>query len=145
MKTYIFKSTKNNNNNSGNSAKNMNKEFAKKILEFAPYLKPDTYEKINLTTSFKKPKPKFNINGIEINDFISACMFLDNYKKTHIFGKDEYDFELPDGTPVRIFDDEIQIGYEIYDFDSLLIPKFYTTIPEKKKKIIIDIAIKLKH
>lgn len=138
MKTYIFKnkSTKNNSNNLSNSAQNMNKEFAKKILAFAPYLKPDTYNTIEITM----PKPK-KATTVKINDFISACKFLDNYKKNHYFGKDEYDFELADGTPVRIFDDEIQIGYDLFDFDQLFAPDFH--IPEKKKKLIIDIAIKL--
>lgn len=141
MKTYIFKSTNNKSNNTSNSAKTMNDDFRNKILEFAPYLKKKENKKtiININMPLK---PKKTYTGINIFDFASACKFLDNYKSIYLNNKDEYDFELADGTPVRIFDDEIQIGYDILDFNDLIsLDSIY--IPENKKKLIIDIAIKL--
>lgn len=151
MKTFINIKSTNNKNTFGNSAKNMNLDFIEKILDFAPYFKPETTKSITIAGTFKpkkKPTTKksgITYNGIDIYDFASACKFLDTYKKD-LFAfdtKDEYDFELADGTPVRIFDDEIQIGYDLYDlpFGKSF---FDLNIPEKKKKTIIDIAIKLK-
>ena len=52
---------------------------------------------------------------------------------------DRADFYLPDGTPVRIFEDEIQVGYELIPFYK--IEKNYSNISDTVKKAIIDIYI----
>lgn len=52
---------------------------------------------------------------------------------------DRADFYLPDGTPVRIFEDEIQVGYELIPFYK--IKKDYSNISDTVKKAIIDIYI----
>jgi len=149
MKTYIFKSTTNNTSNNptkSNSAQNiMNKELAEKILNFAPYLNKNTPKKekktieIPITFDFygKTTIPSF-FNKHTMS-FDEACKIILGYKNNMI-EKDIYDFELPDGTPVRIFDDEIQIGYDLFDLNNL----FYEATEPKKKQIIIDLAIKIK-
>ncbi len=146
MKIYTFKST---NNTKNTAEKSLNDMLAEKILEFAPYLKKKPAKKtidIDITIPKKKLNEANSINGIKINDFIDACAFLSNYKTSYAYdsGKDEYDFELSDGTPVRIFDDEIQIGYTLIPMDWLIDPELYiSTFTPKKKKMIIDIAVKL--
>ena len=147
MKTYTFKSTKNIQNN---AEKSLNAMLAKKILEFAPYLKKEKPAKKTIDIDITIPKKKIDttnsINGVKINDFIDACVFLSKYKNNYTFdsGKDEYDFELSDGTPVRIFDDEIQIGYTLIPMEWLIDPNEYiSAFTPKKKKMIIDIAVKL--
>ena len=54
----------------------------------------------------------------------------------------KYDFKLNDGTPVKFYDDRIQIGYDVFTFGC----PFYAS-PEKTKKIkktITDIYISIK-
>jgi len=134
MKTYNFKINKSTKKNTTNVINDMNKSFLDAIFNFAPYLKPKT-EKKTIDVFFTKPKDlSDNLN------FYKACEFLSKYNS----GKDEYDYELADGTPVRIFDDEIQIGYDVIPFDYILTPSKYAQFfTPKKKKLIIDIAIKM--
>lgn len=74
----------------------------------------------------------------DIDTFADAIEFLANYK-----GKDDYDFKLSDGTPVKFFGDgSIQIGYELFFPNN--ITSIFDTIDEPKKKSIIDIYIDLK-
>ena len=147
MKIYTFKSTTNTKNT---AEKSLNDMLAEKILEFAPYLKKEKPAKKTIDIDITIPKKRFDaigsINNVKINDFIDACAFLSKYKPNYTFdsGKDEYDFELSDGTPVRIFDDEIQIGYTLIPMDWLIDPNLYiSAFTPKKKKMIIDIAVKL--
>lgn len=147
MKTYTFKSTKNNQNT---AEKSLNAMLAEKILEFAPYLKKDKSTKKTIDIDITIPKKKLasanTLNGVKIDDFIDACAFLSKYKGVHAFNscKDEYDFELSDGTPVRIFDDEIQIGYTLIPMEWFIEPNEYlSAFTPKKKKMIVDIAVKL--
>lgn len=149
MKIYTFKST--NNTVKNNAEKSLNDMLASKILDFAPYLKPTKKDKkttvdIDITVPKSKISSFKTLNGVKINDFVDACLFLNKYKSNYTFdsGKDEYDFELSDGTPVRIFDDEIQIGYDLIPMEWLLEPNLYiSSFTPKKKKLIIDIAVKL--
>lgn len=55
---------------------------------------------------------------------------------------DTYDFKLDDGTPVKMFADEIQIGYELLPLTEAT--KFiYDKLSDSRKKNIIDIYINI--
>lgn len=73
-------------------------------------------------------------------EFFKAMNALDLYAKAHCPIKD-YDFEDIFGTPIKIFDNFIQIGYEV-------IPIKHGSLDYLKsntKKTIIDITIKIKN
>jgi hypothetical protein len=73
--------------------------------------------------------------------FEDAIIFLANYKH---YGKDDYDFKLDDGTPVKFWGDgSIQIGYDLY-YPTNNYENIYEILDEPQKKNIIDIYIKLK-
>lgn len=55
---------------------------------------------------------------------------------------DTYDFKLDDGTPVKLFDDELQIGYELFPLTEGTM-FLYKTLSESSKKNIIDIYINI--
>lgn len=144
---FSFKTTENKKSN----VDKMNDDIMKAILNFAPYLKKDNKknnkkekcEKIFkefLNTCPNNKKERTTINGIDILDFANACALLSRTPNP----KDTYDFELPDGTPVRIFDDEIQVGYDLIPKSYLFEPtKYYDFFTPKQKKIVIDIALKM--
>lgn len=84
---------------------------------------------------FEKPKHN-NIDIIDktIDELIDEIIGMSTEKK--------YDFKLNDGTPVKFYDDRIQIGYDVFTFGC----PFYAS-PEKTKKIkktITDIYISIK-
>lgn len=73
--------------------------------------------------------------------FEDAIIFLANYKS---YGKDDYDFKLDDGTPVKFWSDgSIQIGYDLY-YPTEHYENIYEILDEPQKKNIIDIYINLK-
>ena len=55
---------------------------------------------------------------------------------------DTYDFKLDDGTPVKMFSDELQIGYELFPLNEGTM-YLYKTLSESRKKNIIDIYINI--
>lgn len=57
-------------------------------------------------------------------------------------GSDTYDFKLDDGTPVKMFSDELQIGYELFPLNEGTM-YLYKTLSESRKKNIIDIYINI--
>lgn len=72
------------------------------------------------------------------NAFAEAFDFLLNYKK------DNYDFKLYDGTPVKKFaDGSIQIGYDLY-YPTKQYTNIFDCLDYKAKKNIIDIYISLR-
>lgn len=80
-------------------------------------------------------------------EFAKACEFLANYgKKKKAFDipyKLDTLYRLLDGTPIIFYDDEVQIGTDIYkysDFDNL---DFINGLKPETKKLIINIKIKL--
>lgn len=82
----------------------------------------------------KKPNRS---NKPTFSEFIKAFNYL-MYNN-----EDTYDYLLSDGTPIKIFDDEIQIGLDLYD--KIDAPKIlYSTLSEENKKNIIDIYINIK-
>lgn len=77
------------------------------------------------------------------DDFIKAAAFLANYNKKKttyklpfILGKT---YKLIDGTPIAFFDDEIQIGMDLYSYSDFKNIKFLNALPSTKKTIIINI------
>ena len=74
-------------------------------------------------------------------EFPLAMAALNKYAMEVIPFKKDYDFEDEFGTPIKIFDNFVQIGYEI-------IPIKYGSLNHLKpttKKTIIDIVIKIKN
>lgn len=78
------------------------------------------------------------------NKFINAAKFLANYKsnKTHKYALNTL-YYTNDGTPVTFYDDEIQIGYDIYKYDRFGDIDFLNELTPSVKKIIINININL--
>lgn len=80
----------------------------------------------------------YNCNIVE-DDFINLIAGMKNYIDLNPFDKG-YDFKNMFGEPVKIFDDFIQIGYEIIPIKSGM----FSFLKPKTKKIVIDILIKVK-
>ncbi len=76
--------------------------------------------------------------------FIKACKILANCGKKKAegitFGKI---YRLYDGTPIIFYNDEIQIGTDLYSYSDFNNFDFISSLTPEKKKIIIDINIKL--
>ena len=97
--------------------------------------------------SFTKKEPKkaidITISGIKTPkkpDFLTFSKAI-----THLLGKnnrDTYDFKLDDGTPVKMFADEIQIGYELLPLNEAT-KYIYNALSDSRKKDIIDIYINI--
>lgn len=120
------------------------------IKKCNPYLShiDDDYEDPDFITNMMAASKKnhtiiLNSDLLKENDkFIKAAKFLANYNKKKatnlpfILGKT---YKLIDGTPIAFFDDEIQIGMDLYsysDFDNI---KFINGLSSSTKKIIINI------
>lgn len=73
-------------------------------------------------------------------DFTKAATYLANIlnKKKIIIGKT---YKLIDGTPIIFYDDEIQIGFDIFKYSDFYDYNFLNAIKPKTKKIIIDIYL----
>ena len=73
----------------------------------------------------------------------SAIKFLSNYKKYKTSFKCPFalnkTYTLTDGTPIVFYDDEIQIGFDIYKYSDFSDTFFLSNLTPKKKQIIIDI------
>lgn len=143
MKTYSFKinNTKKNNskkytiNNGGDTFSSLlNSIISSNIINNNPYLIDSDI--INATNKGKKIYIVNDTPKYDYDSFTSAMNYLAN------LGNDSYDYELSDGTPVKIFDDEIQIGYDIIPIKKYSYKNFLNFTP-KTKKTIIDIYIKL--
>lgn len=146
MIKYTFKLPKNNSNinysYNNNSEYELKSIIASNIASKYPWFDAPT-SKTYIKTTYKKPT-FFDFD----TDYIKAINILDNYaaKKynkqylTFSDGIDEYDFEI-DGTPVRIFDDMIQIGNHMIAKN--MSHSYYINLSPSIKKIILDITIKI--
>lgn len=76
--------------------------------------------------------------------FTKACKILANYGKKKskgiVLGKV---YRLTDGTPIIFYNDEIQIGTDLYDYADFDDINFISALEPEKKKTIIEINIKL--
>lgn len=148
MKTYTFKTikTKKNDAKSGNNFSEMfDNIILNNMLKANPYL-ADMFENETITT--KTPKSKTIDIDITIEhpytknteyDGIKKC--IEYFYANHPFKKD-YDFKLPDGTPVKLYSDEIQIGYDLIPLNGFT-KKVYDALSEECKKNIVEITIEL--
>lgn len=141
--TFNLKNNSNNKHSYNNSEYELKSIIANNIANKYSWLgAPASYT--YTTTTYKKPT-FFNLDTI---DYIKAINILDDYaakkynKQYLTFSNsiDEYDFEI-DGTPVRIFDDMIQIGYHMIPRN--MPSSYYINLSPEIKKIIIDITIKI--
>ncbi len=134
--TYKFTFPKNNDNKYKNS-------LADKVLNAYPWLggkkKNKTTFDFCLHDSHSKPNDKyytadnFNTDDLE-KEFFNIISTMSPLAK-------DYDFEDEFGTPIRIFDNFVQIGYDIIP----IIPGSLNHLKPKTKKTIIDIVIKIKN
>lgn len=144
MKTYTF--TTSNINNSKNFideiiGKSKSTNYSK-ILDDIIYdnvVKKNSY----LFTGMKKSR----YTGDVTYDFLKAAEFLANYKepknKLHfIIGRTYY---LPDNTPIIFYDDEIQIGFDVFKYSDFGSIDFINAITPSAKKTIIDIYTNAKN
>lgn len=85
---------------------------------------------------------KSSSSTLEDDKFIKAAKFLSNYKKNNdikskfILGKT---YKLLNGTPIIFYDDEIQIGFDLFSYDDLSDINFIKGMSSNTKKIIIKI------
>ena len=139
MKTYTY--TTSNINNSKNFideiiGKSKSTNYSK-ILDDIIYdnvIKKNSY----LFTGMKKSRYIGDVDS----DFLKAANFLANYKEPK---KKLYDFiigrtyYLSDNTPIIFYDDEIQIGFDVFKYSDFTSTDFISTIAPKMKNTIIDI------
>lgn len=98
------------------------------------------FDDISSTYTFTKPLK-------DDNKFIKACNFLANYGKNKSTFTIPYKlnklYRLADGTPIIFYDDEIQIGTDIYKYYMFNDNDFISSLKPETKKTIININIKL--
>ena len=149
MKTTVFTINKNNNNYGTNYSKILDNLILDSLIKNNSYLfksakkKSDDdlidamFDDIN-TYKYKRLKAD--------DDFISACNFLANYGKTNTYTipyKMNTLYRLSDGTPIIFYDNEIQIGTDLYEYNMFSDINFISNLKPEMKKIIININIKL--
>lgn len=79
-------------------------------------------------------------SNLKDNDFIKAALFLANYKKNRNNIKCEIGKTYRIGsTPIIFYDDEIQIGFDIFSYDDLRKKYIIDTFGEDTRKAIINI------
>lgn len=154
MKTYTFNLDTNNKKN--NPSKSTNTSYINALLnlnlnKIAPYLFDDgavfdgeiiiparkAKKTIDIDITIKNGKKHTSLDFNKYTDFMKAIDFLTSNKYD-----DSADFYFSDGTPIRIFDDEIQIGYELIPLRKIT-EKKYNSFSNKTKKAIIDLYIKI--
>lgn len=152
---HTFNISINKNNRPSNNNKYTNSTYIDSLIlsnlkKAAPYLIDDEFENENKKTTtyyFTNNKPKKNItinitktksNKISDTEFTKALKTIFSMSDN----RDTYDFKLDDGTPIKMFGDEIQIGYELLPINEATL-YLYDKLSESSKKNIIDIYIKL--
>lgn len=150
MKTtiYTFNNTKKTNN--ADYSKILDSIIADTLMKNNKYLFKDAkkIEEDALIDALFDDMKKCNDTSLKGDiEFAKACAFLANYgknKKSHAIPyKLNTLYRLADGTPIIFYDDEIQIGTDLYeyaDFDNL---DFINSLKPETKKLIINIEIKL--
>lgn len=136
--TYTFTLPKKN-----NSANTYKESLADKILNAYPWLGGKKEKKTTVDLYLLDTIPT-NL-GYTANDFLSNRYNLEDEFFKAIAGLSslakDYDFEDEFGTPIRIFDNFVQIGYDIIP----IMPGSLNHLKPKTKKTIIDITIKIKN
>lgn len=164
MKTTTFTIKDNNTNNNTNSGSTnyssmLDSIILSNIKKTTPYIFTDYKEPKNesITYTFKKydsidpfiaamlaEHGDYTPSSLTLKDidYIKAAKYLANYKKSDKikFGKV---YHLANGTPIIFFKDEVQIGFDAYDYDDLLNIDFLNGLTAEKKDMIINIVINI--
>lgn len=136
--TYTFTLPKKNNNTN-----NFKESLAEKFLNAYPWLgspkkgktTADLHLLNNISTNLSYTANDFLSNKYNLEDeFFKAIAGINSFAK-------DYDFEDEFGTPIRIFDNFVQIGYDIIPIKSGSL----NYLKPKTKKTIINITIKIKN
>lgn len=134
MKTYNFKTNEFNNNNNQFFTDTDYSEILNAIITDDVIKKNDYLFNKNTTESYN------NSSSTDLNNLLKAANYLANYKqpnsKKFAYGKTYY---LIDGTPIIFYDDEIQIGFDVFKYDDFGIDAFINNLKPSTKKLIIDI------
>lgn len=166
--TYFINSNKSNtissNNNSGSTTTSYSKDLTdlifSNIKKKNPYFFADDDKKTNNNIIIIKKKKN------DEDDFLKAAIkdakkkkyiILNDNKKTIIGDIIDYhkiidsiishkndgpSFYIGD-IPITFFEDEIQIGYDIFAYDDLLNEDYFFSLPEDKKDILLEITIEI--
>lgn len=146
MKTYTFNI---NNKNTSNKSFTFNLYSKSNKTDYSKTLDDIIYDNMMKVNPYLKNKKDIDTSVLIFNtannlnidpEFKKAVNFLANYNKIktfpYIIGKL---YKLIDGTPIMFYEDEIQIGHDVYTYEEFNDISFLNTISEPKKKIIIDI------
>nr|DAQ57722.1 MAG TPA: hypothetical protein [Crassvirales sp.] len=149
MKTYTFEINKNNKKNtfpkffttkSTNYSKILDNIIATNIINTNQYLKDATTTAALKEIGIAPADDSYYFNT-SFDKFMEAAKFLASYKyksnMPYILNKKYYTI---DGTPIIFYNDEIQIGTDIYEYSDFGNIDFINGLTPKKKKIIINIA-----
>ena len=150
MKKYTFYTKKTDNNTipSNNYSKILSDIISTNILKANPYFENITSKKtknIDIEIEIEK-KPTYTFKDDQYEEILKAIDLF----YSGLIGTDTYDFKLPDGTPVKKFNNEIQIGFDLIplnkftekvyeylkDINKDKIYEFYINLPKKTKKEI---------
>lgn len=134
MKTYKFNTSTINNNQffTTDYSKILNDLIIDDVIKKNEYL-------------FTTPKSTCIASSIlkdNTSEFIKAAKFLANYKEpkknklNFIIGKTYF---LVDGTPIIFYDDEIQIGFDLFKYEDFDSSTFIHNLDASTKKTVIDI------
>lgn len=144
--TFTFGKTNNKNNNSFqfNNSTNYSKVLDNIILadiaDKNSYLFKN-YKEDYLDDLILNAKPAYKSINID-DDFSKAIYFLTNYNKKKSYKlpfKLNTTYTLSDGTPIIFYDDEIQIGFDVYKYSAFNDFSFLNKLNDNTKKIIINI------
>lgn len=149
IKTYTFK-TKDNSKNSFNFSNSASNADYSKILDniiTADLIKKNKYlfdcEDKHYPDTIGNNTIVFGAALKDDDEFIKAAKFLSNYKKNTFnlpkkftYGKI---YKLSDGTPIIFYDNEIQIGSDLYSYNDFNNTSFLNGLTSNTKKTIINI------
>ena len=149
MKKYTFKidnTAKTTTNHSNTYSEIIDNIISSNVIKNNPWFAtidetPKRKKNININIDItRKPKKTYTYDNIDYGDIFDMIKFIYDYKCE----KPSYDFKLPDGTPVKMFSDEIQIGYDLIPLTGFT-RAIYNSLSESSRKRIIDIYIDITH
>lgn len=151
MTNYTFKTIGTNTSNNctfcpkhTNYSEILDSIIASNIKKCNPYLSNNDDFIAKMMKDSDKKNGTIIYNGCDLlkdDKFIKATNFLANYKKNakklpFIIGKI---YKLTDGTPIIFYDDEIQIGLDLFSYDDFSDIKFLGGLNHTSKCCIINI------
>lgn len=148
MKTTVFTINKNNNYGT-NYSKILDNIILDSVIKNNSYLFKSAKKKSDddLIDAMFNDINTYKYKHLKADDdFISACNFLANYSKANAYTipyKMNTLYRLSDGTPIIFYDDEIQIGTDLYKYNMFSDIDFISSLKPEIKKTIININIKL--